>query len=358
MRAFRHFLLAGSLAGLVVPGPTWHAAVRTGSVEGTVRNTDGAPLAGAMVDVQGTTLASRTDAAGNYRISNVPAGKVTIRVRMLGYASASQAVTIADGTVVRAEFKLAAMEVKLDEIVAAAAPPAPHRRQLGKVTAANSLSRDMNTEEYHAIVENAWKSPLANPLSTFSSDVDAASYSNVRRFLVGGTLPPKDAVRVEEMINYFHYDYPEPRGDAPVSITTEVSTAPWNANHKLMLIGLQTRRIPMADLPPNNLVFLLDVSGSMADAEQAAAREAGLPVAGEPAPAPGSGCHRGLRRRGRAGASVDAGRPEGAGSSTPSTGSRPAAPPPARQGIRLAYQTARQAMRAEGQQSRHSRHRR
>ena len=90
----------------------------------------------------------------------------------------------------------------------------------------------------------------------------------MRRFLVGGSLPPKDAVRVEEMINYFRYDYPEPRDQQPMTITTEVSQAPWNPSHKLMLIGLQTRRIPTAELPPSNLVFLIDVSGSMQPANK------------------------------------------------------------------------------------------
>ena len=120
-----------------------------------------------------------------------------------------------------------------------------------------------NTEEYDGINENIFHEAQKNPFSTFSIDVDAASYSNVRRFIQMGQRPPKDAVRIEEMINYFDYDYPQPKGDDPFSINTEISTAPWNTNHKLVHIGLQGKNIPKENLPASNLVFLIDVSGSM-----------------------------------------------------------------------------------------------
>jgi Ca-activated chloride channel family protein len=102
-------------------------------------------------------------------------------------------------------------------------------------------------------------------LSTFSIDVDTASYANVRRFLKGGQLPPPDAVRIEELVNYFRFDYPPPQGEAPFSVTTSVAACPWKPAHKLVHIGLQARRIGGEDMPPRNLVFLLDVSGSMND---------------------------------------------------------------------------------------------
>jgi Ca-activated chloride channel homolog len=120
-----------------------------------------------------------------------------------------------------------------------------------------------NTEAYSHIDENPFFEIARAPLSTFSIDVDTASYSNTRRFLKDGQLPPKDAVRIEELINYFTYDYPQPVGDAPFSVTAEISEAPWNPSHRLVHIGLQGKRIPLENLPPANLVFLLDVSGSM-----------------------------------------------------------------------------------------------
>jgi Ca-activated chloride channel family protein len=122
-----------------------------------------------------------------------------------------------------------------------------------------------NTEEYDVINENIFLDPRANPLSTFSIDVDAASYSNMRRMINNGQLPQKDVVRIEEMINYFDYDYPNPKGEDPFSITTEVSTAPWNSQHKLVHIGLQGKMIDYENLQASNLVFLIDVSGSMSD---------------------------------------------------------------------------------------------
>ena len=122
---------------------------------------------------------------------------------------------------------------------------------------------DADNETYNRIVENAFKKAQDHPLSTFSIDVDAASYSNIRRIIREGRTPSKDAVRIEEMINYFVYDYPEPSGNRPFSITTEVGTAPWNPAHQLVHVGLQGRRMQRDEQPANNLVFLLDVSGSM-----------------------------------------------------------------------------------------------
>ncbi|QEC51448.1 Ca-activated chloride channel family protein [Anseongella ginsenosidimutans] len=120
-----------------------------------------------------------------------------------------------------------------------------------------------NTEDYSPVDENRFQEVMNSPLSTFSIDVDAASYSNVRRFLENGELPPIDAVRIEEMINYFDYDYRQPQGKDPVNIVTEITEAPWNAEHRLVHIGLQGKTLPMEDLPASNLVFLIDVSGSM-----------------------------------------------------------------------------------------------
>lgn len=122
---------------------------------------------------------------------------------------------------------------------------------------------DFNTEEYNAIAENSIKSVKNYPISTFSADVDTASYSNVRRMINSGGEVVPDAVRIEEMINYFSYDYEKPTTNQPFSINTELSDCPWNENAKLLLVGLQAKEIDMDDRPSSNLVFLLDVSGSM-----------------------------------------------------------------------------------------------
>jgi Ca-activated chloride channel family protein len=127
---------------------------------------------------------------------------------------------------------------------------------------------DSNTEAYSHLVDNPFVSPKNAPLSTFSIDVDTAAYANVRRFLNEGSLPPADAVRIEELVNYFSYAYPEPTGDAPFSVTHELSQAPWNPKHKLLLVGLQGKHIAPQALPPRNLVFLVDVSGSMNEANK------------------------------------------------------------------------------------------
>lgn len=122
---------------------------------------------------------------------------------------------------------------------------------------------DTDQEQYNPLVENPYQLPTSEPLSTFGIDVDGASYANVRRFLKMGSLPPVDAVRVEECINYFSYDYPEPTGEDPFSITTELVESPWHTGYYLLHIGLKGKTNPTEELPRNNLVFLLDVSGSM-----------------------------------------------------------------------------------------------
>ena len=136
-----------------------------------------------------------------------------------------------------------------------AAAPMPPRQP--------SSPADFNTEGYDRVNENPFLDVLKNPLSTFSIDVDTASYTNVRRFINSGNLPPPDAVRIEELINYFTYDYPQPIDGAPFSFTTELTDAPWKSGNRLLLVGLQGLKIPVDKLPPANLVFLIDVSGSM-----------------------------------------------------------------------------------------------
>ena len=128
--------------------------------------------------------------------------------------------------------------------------------------------QEVNREEYEAMKENRFLSVAKQPLSTFSLDVDAASYGNIRRMINQGQLPPKDAVRVEEMINYFSYNYPQPTDGHPVKIVTETTICPWNKQHQLMRIGVIAKEIPSETLPSSNFVFLIDVSGSMFDANK------------------------------------------------------------------------------------------
>ena len=121
-----------------------------------------------------------------------------------------------------------------------------------------------NTENYSKIDDAPFRPALTDPLSTFSIDVDTAAYANARRFIERqNRLPVPDAVRIEEFINYFDYDYPTPDGKHPFAVHTEISTAPWNPNHRLVHIGLQGQKVALENLPPSNLVFLIDVSGSM-----------------------------------------------------------------------------------------------
>jgi len=122
---------------------------------------------------------------------------------------------------------------------------------------------NFNTEDYDNIVENKFLSATQNPLSTFSIDVDEAAYSNIRRYLQNGSIPPAGAVRIEEMINYFDYNYPQPTNDEPFSVITEIGECPWSPEHRLVHIGLQGKQIPVGNLPASNIVFLIDVSGSM-----------------------------------------------------------------------------------------------
>ncbi|TWI03260.1 Ca-activated chloride channel family protein [Flavobacterium tiangeerense] len=126
-------------------------------------------------------------------------------------------------------------------------------------------SIEVSQEDYENFVENQFESPKSAPLSTFSIDVDNASYTNIRRFINNGQTVPKDAVRVEEMMNFFKYKYPQPQDQNPFSINTEYSDCPWNPKHQLLKIGLQGKNIPTDNLPASNLVFLIDVSGSMSD---------------------------------------------------------------------------------------------
>ncbi|MFT7589205.1 MAG: Ca-activated chloride channel family protein [Limisphaerales bacterium] len=156
-------------------------------------------------------------------------------------------------------------EEDISELVFYAEPNADIKSRLKnrKGRKASTDTLDHNTEAYDHIVENPFKVVQKNPLSTFSIDVDAASYANVRRYLDYDQAPPADAVRIEELVNYFTYEYPQPADNHPFSINTEISETPWNDSTRLIHIGLQGKDIDMESADPSNLVFLIDVSGSM-----------------------------------------------------------------------------------------------
>jgi len=128
--------------------------------------------------------------------------------------------------------------------------------------------REFHTEEYNEVTENGFLSVKTNPLSTFAADVDTASYANLRRMILAGQTVDSGAVRVEEMLNYFHYDYPEPKEGEPFSVITELADCPWNQNSQLLLVGMQASKIDPDEIPPSNLVFLIDTSGSMSSADK------------------------------------------------------------------------------------------
>ncbi|KUJ53480.1 vWA domain-containing protein [Chryseobacterium sp. JAH] len=145
-------------------------------------------------------------------------------------------------------------------------------KKLQKVQDSINLSKQIqkqnNSEEYDAFVENPFELTKNQSVSTFSIDVDKAAYSNIRRMINNGEVVNKNAVRIEEMINYFKYNYPQPKNDRPFSINTEYNDSPWNSQHKLLKIGLQGKDLPMDKLPSSNFVFLIDVSGSMNEANK------------------------------------------------------------------------------------------
>src|SRR5207302_8626452 len=150
----------------------------------------------------------------------------------------------------------------------AALAPAPELDRSDRYGDIRRPSGEFNTAAYDHILENPFLDAKSNPLSTFSIDVDTASYSNIRRFISEGSLPPKDAVRVEEMINYFTYDYAQPTDQKPFAVHVDLASCPWEQSHRLVKIGLKGKEIATDKRGPSNLVFLLDVSGSMTPPER------------------------------------------------------------------------------------------
>lgn len=224
---------------------------------------DGSGIIGCTVQVKGTTRSTITNVDGEYTIRADKGEKLVFSY--IGYEKQEAEVKSE-----RLNIRLKTSSQVLEECVVVGYGTQKMVSLCGAVghatpgIMASRMDADgMNAEEYKEIAENNFKTVSESPLSTFSIDVDAASYSNMRRYINKGELPPADAIRTEELINYFSYDYPQPTGNDPVKITTEVGACPWNVKHRLVRIGLKAKEIPTDKLPVSNLVFLIDVSGSM-----------------------------------------------------------------------------------------------
>ena len=229
---------------------------------------DGSSLPGVNVMVKDTKLGTVTNINGYYNLDDVPDGRVVLVFASVGFTTAEIELKANQKQL---NVKLQADVRQLNEVIVTGQGRF-HKPRSNRKSIASSITNYSgytesnifhNTEEYAGIQENIFHLSTANPLSTFSIDVDAASYANVRRMIQYGQKPPEDAVRIEEMINYFNYDYPAPAEEHPFSLFTEVSDCPWNKDHRLVHIGMQGKNMHKSQLPPSNLVFLIDVSGSM-----------------------------------------------------------------------------------------------
>ena len=274
MRAALIALAAALSTGALAASPVQDS---TGTIAGTVTDSiSGRPLEGVHVHVVRSGLLATTGADGSYSLS-VPPGVHKLRVANLGYGVAEREVRVAAGKTTVADFALVVPPVTPPVVPAKEIPPAQNFMRVmegriprsadgvfaGVVAHPRMHRPPLDREGYAHIAENDFRLVASSPLSTFSIDVDRASYSNVRRFVEDGARPPVDAVRIEEMINYFPYEWGDVAGDHPFAVGTEVWDAPWTTDHRLVRIGLHAEEVDVADLPPANLVFLIDVSGSM-----------------------------------------------------------------------------------------------
>lgn len=259
------------------------------------------PLIGASVMIKGTTIGTTTDLDGHFSLTTALDSVLVLVFSYTGYESLEKTCSAGPDL----KIFLNSSSLMLEEVVvtgfkkrekkqeAPASKSVINASKLGKASKRRKSKRNKqhkiaaqaqssttgyttsakpiikeNREGYSTIVENKFQQVTTKPLSTFSIDVDAASYSSLRSFLNNGQQPPADAIRIEEMINYFDYDYPQPTSKHPFEMITEISDCPWNQQHRLVHIGLQGKNISTDNLPPSNLVFLIDVSGSMSAANK------------------------------------------------------------------------------------------
>ena len=267
MKKYLALLLLGCLVAFTAAA---QQRVIRGSVTDSAANQ---PIANAVLRVKGTDFLAATGAKGKFSLK-VPAGAVILEVNAAGYRQEEIKVAATASSLKIKLNKLQPLVKKgeknryimqdrkaMSEVVVVGYAPMAKRALQGSV--AGLSYNNNNTEDYSPINENIFHNATNQPLSTFSIDVDRASYSNVRRFLNNGEMPPADAVRVEEMINYFDYQYQAPAGKDPVAIYTDMAVCPWNTAHQVVRIAMKSRQVDTKNLPPSNLVFLVDVSGSM-----------------------------------------------------------------------------------------------
>lgn len=260
-------------------------SMAAGSISGTVgENATGNSLSGAEVKLYNMSIiiaTANSDDTGSFEFKDLDAGVYSIRINYSGY------VEYFEKNIILAENENHKMTVFLDVALIVVqdieVEPIEFRMAEEKSDKSGNYSKspagcyttsaydvddyyiEHNTESYDYIQENNFKKSIDDPLSTFSIDVDRASYANVRRFINSSQLPNKDAVRIEEMINYFDYDYENPKGDDPFATHLELGDCPWNSKNKLLMIGIQGESVAEENIPACNLVFLIDVSGSMSD---------------------------------------------------------------------------------------------
>jgi len=288
MQRYKTGALVVSIVGVVaVVLAVAMAQSDTGRIRGVVSSSTGAVLQGATVALSrggSTPRTTFTNVRGEFVFVGLSPGRYQVTASMTGFLIATASADVMQGSTISLSMTLQVSPLTPQvEGAIVASPPAPQAgleiapmaapiAGLGGIASSgtaygmamrSAAAFDLNTESYDRITDNQWTEVARKPLSTFSTDVDTASYSNVRRFLNQGQAPPKDAVRIEELINYFTFKYPEPGDQHPFSVTTAVGECPWNSTHRLALVGLQARRIDRSRTPPRNLVFLIDVSGSM-----------------------------------------------------------------------------------------------
>ena len=278
--------IVGSPNGLRVGHAT---ALQGFTVSGVTVDPAGGAVPGVAVELRHASAQTRrtvTDTQGRWAFDKVVAGQYEIRAMLAGFRTSvmtvnltatpaeslkivlqigdvAETVTVTSGsTITSGQSARGATVNGLPNAVPAPPPPAQFARDALSVQGLTHIVRT-DTASYAEIQENKFREVTEHPLSTFSVDVDTASYANVRRFLNQGALPPPDAVRIEELINYFKFDYAAPRNGAPVAIATEVGAAPWNPRHRLALVGLRATPLRLENTAARNLTFLLDVSGSM-----------------------------------------------------------------------------------------------